>query len=69
MWVRNLQKVLAMQLKPLMQACMRAVCNSAGTQVSINAAGQVTKVQTTAPAPTAPKNNVTGNTPVRPCLP
>jgi hypothetical protein len=50
-----------------MQEILCAVCNSAGTQVSVNAAGQATKTQTPAPAPAAPKNNVTGTTPVRPC--
>ena len=41
-----------------------AVCNSAGTQVAVNAAGQAATTKTPPPPPAAPKSNVTGTTPV-----
>ena len=46
------------------EACVHAVCNSAGTQVAVNAAGQAATTKTPPPPPAAPKSNVTGTTPV-----
>ncbi|CAL5229414.1 g12735 [Coccomyxa viridis] len=39
------------------------VCNSAGTQVAVNATGQAVTTKTPPPPPAAPKSNVTGTTP------
>ena len=44
---------------------IHAVCNGAGTQVAVNAAGQAATTKTPPPPPAAPKSNVTGTTPVQ----
>ena len=43
---------------------MCAVCNSAGTQVAVNATGQAVTTKTPPSPPAAPKSNITGTTPV-----